>query len=279
MRYDILLLGSLMPFVKATVIPTIPAGYPGSVPIYESTDVVTGKIIQLYQKGSTGTTQYSSVNSSSYTPRITYKPVTNSTFSDDIVIDVCLAIADCAGSAYESSAAQIAAVKVASATWCNSVAGSVNDFLTNNNYAETYPILTGQILSFVVQIASTVPIYYINAKLDLLTGKDNPTSDACGETQPKAYAGNAADAIFEFCLAIQSVEQEKMAKRFLMADVSSGGAESASGKIGIAQFFISSTEEFFGPTCSDFGITWKRSLADIVRSLWYCGLWLVSSAS
>ncbi|MCJ1414953.1 hypothetical protein MMC32_001283 [Xylographa parallela] len=268
MRYDILFLGSLIPFIEASVIPTIPAGHPGSVPVYESTDVVTGQVIQLYQKGSVRATQYGSVNSSSYTPRITYQPVTNSTFSEDIVVDACLAIADCVGSAYESGAAQVAAARVASATWCNSVAGSVNDFLTNNNYAETYPILTGQMISFVVQIASTVPIYYINAKLDLLTGKDNPTSDACGETQPKAYAGNAADAIFEFCLAIQSVEQEKMAKRFLMADVTDGSAESASGKMGIAQFFISSTEEFFGPTCSDFGVTWKRSLADIVQRLW-----------
>ncbi|MCJ1285267.1 hypothetical protein MMC26_004607 [Xylographa opegraphella] len=268
MRYNILLLGSLISYASAYVLPVIPAGSTGSVPIYESTDVVTGEVIRLYRKGSSGTTRYSSLNSSSYTPSITYKSVTNSTFSDDTVNGVCLAIADCFGTAYDSSRAQIAAAAVASTTWCNSVAGSVNDYLSNKNYAETYPILTGQMISFVIAMGSTVPIYYINAKLDLLTGKANPTSDACGETQPRAYAGNAADAIYEFCLAIQSVEQEKMSKRFLMADVTSGSATSGAGKMGIAQFFISPTEEFFGPTCADFGITWKRSLVNFVRSLW-----------
>ncbi|MCJ1384915.1 hypothetical protein MMC17_008033 [Xylographa soralifera] len=268
MRYEILLLGPLMSLVKASVIPVVPAGSAGSVPAWESTDVVTGEVIKLYQAGSTGTTQYSSVNSSSYAPRISYKPVTNSTFSDDTITDVCLAIADCAGSAYESSAAQYAAAKVASATWCSSVAGSVNDFLSNNDYAETYPILTGQVISFVVQIASTVPIYFINARLDLWTGKAGSTSDACGETEPSTYAGNAADAIFQFCLAIQSVEAESMTRRFMKADVTSGSAESATGKTGIAQFFISSQKDEWGPTCADFGITWKRTLMNMVRSLW-----------
>lgn len=268
MRYHILLVGSLLSYVRASVIPARSAG---SVPIYESTDVVTGQVIRLEQVGFTGTTVYGSVNASSYTPRVTYKQATdsafsdNSAFSDDSIGDVCLTVADCVGSVYESSSAHIAAVAAATTGFCGGVATSLNDFLSNNDYAETHPIIAGQVLAFVVGLGAAVPIYFINARLDIATGTK---SDACGETEPKTYAGNAVDAIFQFCLAIKSVEEEKIAKRYLKADVTSGSATSSTGNMGIAQFFISSKKEDFGPTCADFGVTWKRSLGNAVRSLW-----------
>jgi hypothetical protein len=182
-------------------------------------------------------------------------------------------ITNCAGQCAESVYA-FAKVQVwARVTGnCAAVANAMDTYLSANNYANANTIITGSVLSLVFNLGLTPVQYYINAGLDYLHGKTN--NDACGESKPATYTGDAASAIYDFCLAIQNEVESEVTTRFDAADTTSGSATSSNGIHGLAKFFISSQKFQWGPVCSDFGITWKRGaqlVAGLTRAIPFIG--------
>lgn len=247
--------------VKATVIPP----YSTSIKNYgvhsEYVDIESGRKIQFLVEGFNGTSSTVMVTSN-FTQTTSFRKILPGTESSAIENrDVCEYITSCAGKAAESAKAFAAAATVLTTSVCAQIANGMNNYLSANNYANANTIIQGTVISVLVNIGTTPITYYLNAALDRYSAGSK--SDACGQTQAPTYSGDAASAIYQFCLAIQAEvgSQSSVTTRFDASDVPSSTSTSASpngGQQGLAKFFISSQAFAFAPVCSDWGIVWKR---------------------
>ncbi|OAQ59430.1 hypothetical protein VFPPC_10488 [Pochonia chlamydosporia 170] len=176
--------------------------------------------------------------------------------------DICAYITDCAGRAYSTAAAWGAVAKVATVTTCQGVAGAVSDYLTENNYANTKDIIIkGVVVGIAVNLASVAPGYWINAKLEATNADTNGRNDICGEKDPKTFSGNAASAVYEFCLSIQKEQKEQATANFDTLDTTDGNGNNRGGFQGRAKLFISEQAATWGDICrNDYGIDWKAKM-------------------
>jgi hypothetical protein len=87
----------------------------------------------------------------------------------------------------------------------------------------------------------------------------------CGEQNPATFSSNAASAVYEFCLSIQSEMAAQATANFDTLDTHSGVNSPTGGFEGRAKMFISEQAATWGNICSnDYGVDWKRR----IRSIW-----------
>lgn len=202
--------------------------------------------------------------SNNFTPSVHYERLDRALLERDI----CAKITDCAGNAASSVAAWAGIAAQATVSSCNAAAGAVNDYLTNDNYGAVRNIFLGVVLGFAINIGSTVPQYFINAKLEARYGNSNNANDACGEKVPSVFANNAANAVYEFCVSIQGEVQAAATTNFDVLDMASSSSNGGGGFEGRAKMFISEQAATWGHICSnDYGVDWKFKLRRWVKSL------------
>lgn len=238
--------------------------------------------LQFWLKDHKGHTKQHSVASSSFEQTIHFYPPahylnngTNDALDERNLGDVCAAVATCAGNAWESTmdfgSAAIAATKYG----CGAVGDAMYTFLTDDDYAQARQALGGYAVDFGIGFATNVlgavPAYYINARLSAANDDGAQSNDACGENDPSTYAGNASNAVYQFCLAIQSqVQQENYQPGLLTSDydtltsttavTTTSGPPSPDGREGLARFFLANQAGSMGAVCNDYGVSWRRLL-------------------
>lgn len=121
----------------------------------------------------------------------------------------------------------------------------------------TRGIIGGTVVSVAFTPANGITGYYINVMLNHIRGTGN---DACGETQPPTYAGNAASAMYTFCLALKDKNMAEVATRFNANDAANADSTTGVGVEGLAKFFIDTQEFTTTEVCRDYGITWRRDM-------------------
>ena len=252
MKSPIILLAPLLVCVGALVVPE-PAEQQSTYKLHtEYTDPLTGKAYQLLVDGYLGE-PISRIIPGNFTPSVHFLR-----HAELEQRDVCAKITDCAGQAASSALAWSAVGAAVVGNGCSAVAGALSDFLSANNYEQAKSLLANGVLGIAINLGTAPITYYINALMG--TQDDGGSNDVCGDGNPSTYTGNAANAIYEFCLAIRSEKQNQATTNYDAGDSSSSTSESPHGKQGLAKFFVAQQAGQFAAVCSDYGITWKRML-------------------
>lgn len=215
--------------------------------------------LQIMLPGYTGAAQ-TKMLSSNFTPSVHYHRRTADGGLEGLEDrDICARVTDCAGKAAESAVAWSKVGAVLVGNGCSSVANSVSSFLTDNDYAYARKVLyENVVLGLGVSIVATPIQYFINVLLDARYASSTNKNDVCGDSNPKTYAGNAASAIYEFCLAIQNEKSTVATTNYDVLDESSPSVPA--GFEGLAKFYVASQASTWGPICHDMGIDWKARL-------------------
>ncbi|KAI1749776.1 hypothetical protein F4782DRAFT_533038 [Xylaria castorea] len=207
--------------------------------------------------------------SANFIPTVHYERVDDRSLVER---DICAFITDCAGGAYSSAAVFAAVAKQTTVDSCASIANSVNDYLTQGNYAVAKQVIVGgTVVGIVVNLVSSVPNYFINVKLEATYGSSDTRNDVCGEQDPKTFSSNAASAVYEFCLSIKNELAEQATANFDVLDTVNGLNSPTGGFEGRAKMFISDQAATWGDICrNDYGVDWKhrirRALGGIIGS-------------
>jgi hypothetical protein len=221
----------------------------------------TGGTIQILAEGYTGEV-FQVLANTTFTPSRTFKKLSELDVVEER--DVCQMITNCYGQCADTlTTFKNAQIWATIGGNCASLANSLNNYLSANNYANANSIIQGALLNIVFNIATTPVTWKMNAALDLFFNGGN--QDACGETQAPAYTGDAASAIYQFCLAIQSEVETAVTTRFDAADSASASATSSLGSNGLAKFFVAQQAGIFAPICNDYGITWRKRASQALR--------------
>ena len=145
----------------------------------------------------------------------------------------------------------------AQVTWtgCGAFGNAVADYFTANNYENAKQVLNGAIVGLSLAVPLGIEQYFLNAKFDEVT--NNGRNDVCGQADPVTFTGNAASAVYEFCLAIQAEQQDQATTNYDTIDSSTEDSVTPNGQEGLAKFFVAQQAAVWGHVCDDFGVSWK----------------------
>jgi hypothetical protein len=115
------------------------------------------------------------------------------------------------------------------------------------------------VIGLVVNIVST-PIGDAMLNSEHAVGDVSTKDDACGVTNKAVLADHFANAVGQFCQAIQKAQSTNQETHYYAGDVANSGSTTDKGAMSITKAFVAAQAGTFSPACAALGITWKRWL-------------------
>ncbi|KAI0967718.1 hypothetical protein F4678DRAFT_465322 [Xylaria arbuscula] len=159
-------------------------------------------------------------------------------------------VTDYTGNTYHFLESFAGAAKSFAIKGCSAVANSVEKYLTQGNYPVSKQVVVGgAVVGLAINIVSSLPNYFINARLETTSDNSDAGNDACGAKGTVTSTSNAVMGVYKLCLTIKNEMAERATANY---DVL-GGFE------GRAKMFLFEQAATWGDICSrEYGIDWKR---------------------
>lgn len=127
-----------------------------------------GHAIQMHVEGYTGPVRFMDFSDTPFVPSQHFMlPWERNLTSTLEKRNVCQYLADCLADGVTDVAVWTIEKTALGAAFCTSIANSMNDYLTNNNYANANAILLGSAITLFWTLGLTLVQYFMNAKLDM----------------------------------------------------------------------------------------------------------------
>lgn len=128
----------------------------------------TGHAIQMHVEGYTGPVHFMDSSDTPFVPSQHFKlPWERNLTSTLEKRNVCEYIANCVTDGVVDVAVWTIEKTALGTAFCINIANSMNNYLTNNNYANAHAILLGSVITVFWTLGLTPVQYYMNAKLDV----------------------------------------------------------------------------------------------------------------